>query len=169
MRPKSGVKYEEKQQEPEGTKETANGDTLTHAPEFTLIPFYNVEASAGGGSVIHSEEQISQVAFRKDWIKNKGLQEKYLAAIKAKGDSMEPTLYDGDMLLVDTNIKEVKDDSIYIIQTDNNLVVKRLQQAINGAIYIISDNLRYQQQKIEPYDAETLKIAGRVIWYGHEI
>ncbi|MDO8940856.1 MAG: XRE family transcriptional regulator [Methylicorpusculum sp.] len=137
--------------------------------QLALIPFYDVQASAGAGSLVDNEQQISQMAFRKDWLKQKGLQASHCALIKAKGDSMEPTIHDGDLLLVDTSIDSIKDDAIYIVQADHHLIVKRLQQSLDGSLTIISDNQRYEKQTIGPEQAKTVKIAGRVKWYGHEI
>lgn len=137
--------------------------------EFALIPMYDIEASAGHGAVVGEELQISQLAFRKDWLKSKGLQQNKLATLKARGDSMEPTLHDGDLLLVDTRIEKIIDDAIYIIHADHHLIVKRLQQSLDGSISIISDNQRYEKQRLSPEQAKALKIAGRVCWYGHEI
>lgn len=137
--------------------------------QLSLIPFYDVEASAGHGSLVDQEQQISQMAFRKDWLKQKGLQANKCALIKAKGDSMEPTIHDGDLLLVDVSIDSIKDDSIYIIQADHHLSVKRIQQDFDGALVVISDNPRYEKRIINPEQAKEVKIAGRVRWYGHEI
>ncbi len=136
---------------------------------FSLIQLYDVEASAGNGCLVDQELKLSQMAFRRDWLKLKGLQPNKCALIKAKGDSMEPTIYDGDLLLVDTSIDSIKDDSIYIIQADHHLSVKRIQQDFDGSLVVISDNPRYKQRTIGPGQAKEVKIAGRVRWYGHEI
>jgi phage repressor protein C with HTH and peptisase S24 domain len=82
---------------------------------------------------------------------------------------MDPTICDRDTLLVDTRVDKIIDDSIYIVQADHHLIVKRLQQAFDGSVSIISDNPRYKEQTLTPEQAKTLKIAGRVCWYGHEI
>lgn len=137
--------------------------------DFALIPFYDVEASAGHGRWVDEETQLSQMAFRKDWLREKSLNPARCALIKAKGDSMEPTLHDGDILLIDTSIDAIKDDAIYIVQADGHLTVKRIQQGWDGSIVIISDNPRYEKQTIPSAQAKALKIAGRVRWYGHEI
>lgn len=137
--------------------------------DFAMVPLYDVEASAGHGAVVGEETQLCQLAFRKDWLINKGLQKDRLVTIKTKGDSMEPTLHDGDLLLVDTRVEKILDDSIYIIQDDHHLIVKRVQRALGGALAIISDNPRYKEQHLTPEQAESLKITGRVCWYGHEI
>lgn len=137
--------------------------------DFTLVPVYNVQASAGHGSHVESELKTGHLAFRRDWLRDKGLKTKDLAIITAIGDSMEPTLSDGDIMLVDTSIDKIINDAIYIVQTDQHLIVKRIQQALDGSLIIISDNQRYERQKINPEQAKGVKIAGRVKWYGHEI
>jgi phage repressor protein C with HTH and peptisase S24 domain len=136
---------------------------------FALVPVYDVQASAGHGSLVESELQTGQLAFKKSWIKEKGLQIGHLAIITAKGDSMESTIWDGDTLLVDTRVDRIIDDSIYIVQADHHLIVKRLQQDFDGSVFVISDNPRYEKRHLSPEQAKNLKIAGRVCWYGHEI
>ncbi|WP_333873106.1 S24 family peptidase [Methylobacter sp.] len=148
---------------------SAVAELSTYIDQLALVPFYDVEASAGHGSLVDQEQQISQMAFRKDWLKQKGLQSNKCALIKAKGDSMEPTIYDGDLLLVDVSIDSIKDDSIYIIQADHHLSVKRIQQDFDGSLIVISDNPRYEKRIISSVQAKEVKIAGRVRWYGHEI
>jgi len=135
--------------------------------EFELVPFYDVEASAGAGALVDQEQIASEMAFRRDWLKEMGLQMAHCALIKARGDSMEETIHDGDLLLVDTRIDAIKDDAIYIIQTDHVLIVKRVQHALDGSLIIISDNDKYENQTISPMQADKLKVAGRVRWYGH--
>lgn len=136
---------------------------------FALVPVYDVQASAGHGSHVKSEIQTGQLAFKKAWLREKGLEVGHLAIITAKGDSMETTICDGDTLLVDTRVDKIIDDSIYIVQADHHLIVKRLQQDFDGSIFAISDNPRYEKRHLNPDQAKALKIAGRVCWYGHEI
>lgn len=137
--------------------------------QFALVPFYDVEASAGWGSLVDQELKIGEMAFRKDWLKARGLKPSHCALIKARGDSMEPTIYDGDVLLVDTQANTIKDDAIYIVHADHHLIIKRVQQALDGSLIIISDNSRYENQTIGADMAEKVKVAGRVRWHGHEI
>lgn len=137
--------------------------------DFALVPFYDVEASAGHGSHVGEELLKSQLAFRKDWLLKRGLQVGKCALITARGDSMESTISHGDILLVDTSIESIKDDAIYIVQSDHHLIVKRIQQSMDGSLTIISDNKLYKDQVLSPEQAKDVKIAGRVKWYGHEI
>lgn len=137
--------------------------------DFQLVPLYDVEASVGHGALVGLEQKIGDMAFRGDWLAAKGLVALECALIKARGDSMEPTINDGDLLLVDTRISAVKDDAIYVLQTDHHLIVKRVQQSLDGSMEIISDNKRYSNQTIKPGNAKDISVVGRVRWYGHEI
>ncbi len=152
-----------------GSDQAHSDDTEAVWEDFALVPVYDVQASAGHGSHVDAELQTGQLAFKKSWLREKGLKIGHLAIITAKGDSMEPTICDRGVLLVDTRVDKIIDDSIYIVQADHHLIVKRLQQAFDGSVSIISDNPRYKEQTLNPDQAKTLKIAGRVCWYGHEI
>jgi phage repressor protein C with HTH and peptisase S24 domain len=59
--------------------------------------------------------------------------------------------------------------TLYIVRADQHLIVKRIQQNLDGSLHIISDNKIYKEQLVLPDQAKEVKIAGRVIWYGHEI
>jgi len=146
-----------------GTNPFGQGNT-TENPSKTLINIYeNIEASAGDGSVVNSEEPTDHL-----WVENKWLQEivhyvpSDMAIIKVKGDSMEPTLSPGDMILIDRQPieRDQLNDGIYVINRNGTTHVKRLQSTEEG-IRIISDNKTL-------YEAETvtdnLIVCGRVIW-----
>ena len=137
--------------------------------EFAKIPLYDVEVSAGYGAVVDQEQIKGVIAFRQDWLRSKGLQQSKVITLTAKGDSMQPTIDHGDLLLVDCNTKNVTSDSIYVIRRDGHLFVKRLQQMISGDLYIKSDNPTYTQETIPKHEVKNLDIIGRVVWIGHEI
>lgn len=138
--------------------------------EFILVPRYNVDASAGAGSVVERESEIGRLAFRRDWLAQKGLTTANLAIIRVKGDSMSPTVRDGSLVLVDTRQERVAEDGIYIIMKDGHLVAKRLQVdfAASG-VYIRSDNPKYDPQHLDKDAAADLYVIGRVIWAGGEV
>lgn len=138
--------------------------------EFAFVPYYDVEASAGHGRMVEQEEQIGRLAFRRDWLKRKGLSIKRLAVIRIAGDSMAPTIPDGALALVDTSQKEVRHDGLYVLQLDGALIAKRLQRDLaTGGLYIKSDNPAYTDQHITPDQARHLNIVGRIIWAGAEV
>ncbi|MDO6750036.1 S24 family peptidase, partial [Gilvimarinus sp. 1_MG-2023] len=74
-----------------------------------------------------SEEVSRKLAFRRKWLKFKGLHEKDLVVVFAKGDSMEPTISDNNTIMVDTSDTSPQDGRMYVIRVDGHLLVKRTQ------------------------------------------
>ena len=64
---------------------------------------------------------------------------------------MEPLLYDGDRILVNTAPQErIKDGSVYAVNYDGELRVKRLQKRLDGTFSLISDNPSYPPEIVPP-------------------
>ena len=138
--------------------------------DFTLVPNYVVEAAAGHGSEVIDEEQDGLLAFRRDWIEDRmGLDPDQLKAIQASGDSMVPTIHDGDVLLLNMEYDRVSGDGIYVIRQDNQLIVKRLSVQVGGTIRVQSDNAAYETQEISMEVSANLAIIGRVVWIGRKL
>lgn len=137
---------------------------------FILVPRYDVAASMGNGSVIHSEQVVDNLAFREEWVRTElGANPKNLILISAIGDSMEPTLRAGDLLLVDRNNDGVKQDAIYAFATNDELRVKRMQLKIDGSVVVKSDNPQYESETLSLEQAHSLRIIGRVVWSGRRM
>ncbi len=137
---------------------------------FVMVPRYDVRASAGYGAIINSEQVVDYLAFKREWVRNDlRTDAPNLALITADGDSMEPTIKNGDLLLIDLGQTRVKKDSIYILRLDDLLVAKRLQWMYDGSLLIRSDNPAYTDQVVPEDSLESLQILGRVIWFGRQM
>lgn len=137
---------------------------------YVLVPRYDVGVGAGPGRSVHSEQIVDHLAFKADWIKRvMGLDPKQLALVSVRGDSMEPTLKEGDLLLLDRREAKVRNDAIYVMRRDDDLIAKRLQRGFDGSVTIQSDNSAYEKQIISQSQSEQLHIIGRVIWTGRRI
>lgn len=137
---------------------------------FVLVPRYDVAASMGNGAVIHSEQVVDHLAFRDEWVRTElGTNPKNLVLITAIGDSMEPTLRAGDLLLIDRSSAEVRHDAIYAFATNGELRVKRMQLKIDGSLVVKSDNNQYEAELLTADQASTLRIVGRVVWSGRRM
>lgn len=137
--------------------------------EFALIPGYRIEVSAGPGSAINDDKPTRYLAFRHKWLRFRHLKPDNLALVFARGDSMEPTIHDNNTVMIDTSQTELVDGSIYVIRTDNHLVVKRVQKLINKGVLLLSDNKEYKEQMLEASEANDLAVIGRVVWIGKDL
>lgn len=133
--------------------------------EFTTINAYQIEASAGHGSMVGDESLAEPMAFRSDWLRREGLDPTKLAVIRAKGDSMEPTINDGDVMLVRLKNGEPPRDGLHVLRLDGGLFVKRLQFDLGG-VRVISDNPLYQSRDLSRAELAELDLVGRVVWAG---
>lgn len=137
--------------------------------EFVHIPVFDVEASAGHGALTDQEAILYFLSFRREWLRMiSSAPFDKLSVIRVDGDSMEPTLSNGDTVLVDGTQNSPRSDGIYVLQFDNYLYVKRLlMNPAKGKVAIISDNSAYAP--MEDIDLEELRIAGRVLWLGRRV
>lgn len=129
-----------------------------------VIPRYNVEASAGGGAMIHTEQIVDYLAFKTEWLRREvGITPANAVVISVTGDSMEPNLCEGDLILVDTGIQRFENDAIYVLQTGGSLLVKRVQVKLDGTVIVKSDNNRYDPEIFRGEEAERLIVVGRMV------
>lgn len=121
----------------------------TDIPNCVTVPFYtDIEASAGYGCFTGMEE-YENVAVSKSIVKVND----YAVIITVTGDSMEPTLYNKDRVIIDTNDKyELKKNKIYVINKDGLLYIKRYNACINGMYIFTSDNTKYESLVINEDD-----------------
>ncbi len=150
-----------------GDAELARTKAIVSDNNYTLLPRYDVTASAGSGSFIDAENIKDKLSFSTKWLEHIGLNVKNAALLNANGDSMEPTIKDGSVLLLKLDEDEIKDGSIYVIQISGQTFVKRLKRDLKG-VQILSDNPVYEPQHLTYAELEDspMTIAGRVVWFG---
>jgi phage repressor protein C with HTH and peptisase S24 domain len=137
--------------------------------ELVLIPYISARASAGPGALGFDERVSGRLAFRHDWLRDlTGGSPTGLSVISVTGDSMIPTLSDGDDILVDCNDGGDRlRDGIYVLRVDDMLNVKRLAMKPGGGFEVRSDNPSYPNWS--DCDLTTVSIIGRVVWAGRKI
>ena len=138
---------------------------------FAMLPVYETAVSAGPGREAEDGAPVTRIAFRTDWLRqitrgNIG----ELVVLTVDGDSMEPTLRQGDSVLVDMSQQRAQQrDGIYVIRTDGGLQVKRVaSNPVTGRITIISDN----KDLYPPFTdllPDQVTVLGRVLWLGRQV
>lgn len=108
--------------------------------KYALIPRYEVQAGAGQPRENGHEEISGMHAYRRDWLERKGLSPGSCAVIEACGDSMLPTIADGDVVLINLAARRVINGAAFAFRTDEGPRIKRLFRQLDGRVRVVSDN-----------------------------
>lgn len=138
--------------------------------DLIYVPILDVDASAGHGAVNGSEARCSHFGFEERWLRRMTQSKpNSLSIIHVKGDSMEPTLHDGDEVLIDQTDGHARlRDGIYVIRLDDALNVKRIAIEPQGRrISVVSDNGAYPTWN--GLERRSVDVIGRVLWFGRQV
>lgn len=135
---------------------------IEHNENLTFIDYYSdVFASCGNGSIIFSTDKV-KIPLAVDMIKNYSKNKLY-SIIRAKGNSMYPTIDDGDKLIVEHwNGDQIQDNKIYVFCYNNEFFVKRLAKNVDELI-IKSDNPEYRVRTISGKAIQDLILVGEIV------
>lgn len=136
---------------------------------FTFVRRFDVELSAGGGTIT-GEREMQAMAFRTDWLTSHiGAGAENLSVVQARGDSMEPTIQNRSLVLVDHSIHSIQHDGIYAFRMDDALFIKRVQTQMTGGVLLLSDNPAYPPQTVDNLELAQFAILGQVRWVGNAL
>ena len=110
-------------------------------------------------------------------LKHKFINTKGLRLMSGKGDSMEPTINDGDSILFDLLDITPKNLSIYVISIqsayNNQYNVKRCLIGSDKRVYFVADNLKADEYWKSPRwkddELDPITIVGKVKWFGRPL
>ena len=131
--------------------------------DYVTIQAGTIRASAGvtGFAVDVENKPDKPIIFRRDWMQRRGYTAGTLYAMKVSGRSMEPTLFDGDTVVVDTAHPEPLDGEVFLVNAGGEVVVKRLARR-SGDWWMHSDNSNQSLFPPVRCDADCF-IIGRII------
>ena len=126
--------------------------------------------SAGNGATHWEHEEIDgSHAFTRAWLQRKRLNIKMCRVLTIDGNSMEPVLADGNVVLIDlADCLPIKSGKVYAISVDGEQRLKRLFRQIDGSLLIRSDNpdkALYPDEIVRPEHLERVRIIGRKRWH----
>ena len=137
--------------------------------DFELVQRRGIVGSAGGGAENIVTANEGAIAFRRDYLRRRGVRANQLIAADVSGDSMEPTLYHCDLVVFDSQFIEITTEDIYLFDLEGRLFIKRLRYKLGGVVEIISDNReKYPPMELteEQADAYNFDVRGRFFWRG---
>jgi phage repressor protein C with HTH and peptisase S24 domain len=136
-----------------------NGD-----PNFYQIPKVKLQLRAGmtGFQTVPEIYDGSTLSVSKNWVDRNGYSPSKLIAVSIKGDSMEPNLYEGDMVIVNTADTKMTDGSVYAFNYEGEAVIKRLSRDA-GQWWLTSDNADQVKYRRKSCRSGECIIVGRVV------
>ncbi|NBB17005.1 helix-turn-helix domain-containing protein [Caulobacter sp. SLTY] len=137
------------------------GDGPISDASVIRLPRYAGTLAAGAGSWNEGRQLLDYMPFTSDFLRQKlnRTSTKGLVVLEAKGDSMFPTIHDGELLVVDEDDTRIV-DGILAFVLDGDARVKRFRKRMDG-ITLISDNPAYEPEEVAGATAEKLQIIGR--------
>lgn len=155
---------------PEDPRAPPRSFDLNSETGYTGVLQLTARGSTGDGDDNPHVEIRGVMAFKSTWLRANNLNQKHLDVIYASGNSMEPTINDGDVLLVDESKIEPKDGQIFAMQSESKgTIVKRLVKSDFDGWIIRSDNpdkARYGDETLRDGEINEVRIIGRVVWRG---
>ncbi len=136
------------------------------APAISVPLLANAGSMGPGTEIQHDDVLVGHIALSEQWVARR-LQPTNINALRfihAYGDSMSPTFEDGDILLVDTGVKDPKIiDGVYVMTANDRVYIKRVRQRMDGVVEISSDNATVKTVDVLNGD-HRIDILGRVVW-----
>ena len=103
--------------------------------------------------------------MRHDWVRSVlGIEPDNLLVEIAIGELMQPSIRNGDMLLIDSTDSQFHSFGVYVLEVAGERLVKRVQRKLDGSLTLISDNAAYESEHIAPERAGDVRVVGRVLW-----
>ena len=138
-------------------EESVQNNLTNELSDFATVPRYAVTASAGFGRLAAAEDVIGSLCFSRKWLQKKGLSARDLALIAVAGQSMEPVLHSGDLVLLNLADTQPRSGRAYALRQGDELLVKYCQLMPGGLLRVSSANPDFP-----PYDIDLGKSAAEV-------
>lgn len=159
-------------------RETADISTVAlDGDEYAHIPLHEAMLAAGPGYHNAGEAIVDHLAFRRDWLTRMNVTISAARLARVRGDSNQPTLWDGDMVLIDTSKRDPairrkgasdqRRSPFYALIDSGEARVKRIERPSPDVMMLISDNPDFPPELRHGDQLTDITITGRVIWSGH--
>lgn len=130
--------------------------------ETVLVPKVQAKLCAGGGSFELEAVPVAEHPLPYTWLSRMG-NPNAMVFMDVIGNSMEPGIRDGDMVLVDQSHKETTTKSILAVGYEEAIYIKRLEKRTDSLI-MISDNPEYAPMVIAGDELNSFRVIGKVVW-----
>ncbi|GFK94454.1 HTH-type transcriptional regulator PrtR [Fundidesulfovibrio magnetotacticus] len=137
--------------------------------EIVMVPMVEARLSAGSGSFETGGDLGRHYAFRLDFLRRKGIPSK-MVLMRVAGDSMDPEIKDGDVVLIDQNQATPIPGKLYAVGVEDMVYIKEVN-AEPGKLVLSSYNKAYPALEVDARGdlKDGIRIIGRAVWVGREL
>lgn len=136
--------------------------------EYVEVPLLNISLSAGNGGYVIDESSEFGLTFRHYYLKKVGVPIAAARVVRVTGNSMEPTLHDGDVVGVNTQDTVIRDGKTYAIRQGDLLRVKILIATPQTVIIRSINREEYPDETMTKEEfSDGVDVIGRVFWSSH--
>ncbi|WP_461664664.1 XRE family transcriptional regulator [Humidesulfovibrio sp.] len=137
--------------------------------DMVYIPLVEARISAGTGSFETGGDSDRRYGFRSDFLTRKG-QISQMVLMRVEGDSMEPEIHHGDVVLIDQSQTQPRPGAMFAIGVEDLVYIKMVDSK-PGKILLKSLNPAYEPLEIDARGdlADGIRIIGKAIWLGREM
>ncbi len=138
--------------------------TDENTPDMYHIPMVKLRLQAGITSFQTEPDRRDggTMGLSMNWVKRKGYDPKHLMAIQVKGESMEPTFYEDDTVVINLADKTPMDNGVFAVNYDGEAVVKRISRDA-GQWWLMSDNPDQRKYYRRMCSGKECIIIGRIV------
>lgn len=133
-----------------------------------LVPVAEIDLAYGlGGEFADGPVLVEHLHFPRLWLKSiTSTAPEMLTFARGRGDSMQPTLQDGDIVLIDRSLRSIHEqDGLWALTIGDIAMIKRLR--IRGEeVTLLSDNDRVPDDRAH---CDEVNIVGRIVFIGRRI
>ena len=143
-------------------KQTSKSDKSYEDAKSTnvyRIPVVETDTTINDISTNNKKRAVGYVSFQESWFNGHGLKPEYCLIVQILDHSMEPTIANHSMVLVDLSRYRRRQEHIYAIRIGNSLIVRRLTKS-EDKWQIISD---HPESKPAPFPSSA-EVVGEVRW-----
>ncbi|ADU63721.1 LexA family transcriptional regulator [Pseudodesulfovibrio aespoeensis] len=130
------------------------------------IPKVRARLCAGGGSFETEGQVEGYYSFRSDWLRSRG-NPANMVLMEVVGNSMEPEIKEGDMVLIDQARCDILSGSIYAVGVEDTVMVKRVER-LPGILVLRSDNMDYSPIHLSGDELNNVRVIGKILWTSRE-
>lgn len=128
--------------------------------ELLSLPHWDHDNPGPDG--LESNPPALHLCFRRSFLEGRGLSVGDLGLVTARGDAMEPTIRDGDLLMTDTSQCQAI-NGVFVLRRGQTYQPRRLQWGIPDGVLVKTDNETYDDHRVDPAQQESLELVGRVV------